>query len=143
MNKDEYIAMRSNKMGSITRCTRRWRSYCRNSSSVSCVMTSPPMHGTQVRSTCLSVAVRSHISKTTVRTSRSFMHANCDHGSVLQQSKQLMLCRSTCKVNGRLGSRVVSVLDSGAVGHRFKWQPRRCRVTVLGKLFTPIVPLFT
>jgi len=42
-----------------------------------------------------------------------------------------------------LGSRVVSVLDSGAVGPRFKSQPRRCRVTVLGKLFTPIVPLFT
>jgi len=42
-----------------------------------------------------------------------------------------------------LGSRVVSVLDSGAEGPRFKSQPRRCRVTVLGKLFTPIVPLFT
>jgi len=42
-----------------------------------------------------------------------------------------------------LGSRVVSVLDSGAVGPAFKSQPRRCRVTVLGKLFTPIVPLFT
>ena len=25
----------------------------------------------------------------------------------------------------------------------FKLQPRRCRVTVLGKLLTPIVPLFT
>jgi len=43
----------------------------------------------------------------------------------------------------RLGSRVVSVLDSGAEGPGFKSQPRRCRVTVLGKLFTPIVPLFT
>jgi len=42
-----------------------------------------------------------------------------------------------------LGSRVVSVLDSGAVGPGFKSQPRRCRVTALGKLFTPIVPLFT
>jgi len=42
-----------------------------------------------------------------------------------------------------LVSRVVSVLDSGAEGHGFKSQPRRCRVTVLGKLFTPIVPLFT
>ena len=42
-----------------------------------------------------------------------------------------------------LGSRVVSVLDSGAEGPRFKSQSRRCRVTVLGKLFTPIVPLFT
>jgi len=35
------------------------------------------------------------------------------------------------------------VLDSGAEGPGFKLQPRRCRVTVLGKLFIPIVPLFT
>jgi len=39
---------------------------------------------------------------------------------------------------GWLGSRVVSVLDSGAEGPRFKSQPRRCRVTALGKLFTPL-----
>jgi len=44
---------------------------------------------------------------------------------------------------GWLGSRVVSVLDSGTVGPEFKLQPRRCRVIVLGKLFTPILPLFT
>jgi len=44
---------------------------------------------------------------------------------------------------GRLGSRVVGVLDSGAEGPGFNSQPRRCRVTVLGQLFTPIVPLFT
>ena len=44
---------------------------------------------------------------------------------------------------GWLGSRVVSALDSGVEGPGFKSQPRRCRVTVLGKLFTPIVPLFT
>ena len=44
---------------------------------------------------------------------------------------------------GWLGSRVVSVLDSGAKWPGFKSQPRRYRVTVLGKLFTPIVPLFT
>ena len=42
-----------------------------------------------------------------------------------------------------LGSRVVSVLDSGAEGPGFKSQLQRCRVSVLGKLFTPIVPLFT
>ena len=42
-----------------------------------------------------------------------------------------------------LGSRVVSMLDPGAEGPGFKLQPRRCRVTVLGKLLTPIVPLFT
>jgi len=35
------------------------------------------------------------------------------------------------------------VLDSGAEGPGFKSQLRRCRVTVLGKLFTPVVPLFT
>jgi len=44
---------------------------------------------------------------------------------------------------GWLGSRVASVLDSGAEGPGFKSQPRRCRVTFLDKLFTPIVPLFT
>jgi len=38
-------------------------------------------------------------------------------------------CTSQCR--GRLGSRVVSVLDPGAEGPGF-------RVTVLGKLFTPI-----
>jgi len=41
----------------------------------------------------------------------------------------------------RLGSRVVSVLDSEE--HGFKSQSRRCRVTVLGKLFAPTVLLFT
>ena len=35
------------------------------------------------------------------------------------------------------------MLDSAAEGPGFKSQPRRCPVTVLGKLFTPIVPLFT
>jgi len=44
---------------------------------------------------------------------------------------------------GWLGSRVVSVLDSGAERPGFKSRSRRCRVTVLGKLFTPVVPLFT
>jgi len=32
-----------------------------------------------------------------------------------------------------------SVLDSGAVGPGFRSQPRRCQVTVLGELFTPIL----
>ena len=46
-------------------------------------------------------------------------------------------------VLGWLDSRVVSVLDSGAEGPGFKSQSRCCRVAVLGKLLTPIVPLFT
>jgi len=46
-------------------------------------------------------------------------------------------------IRGWLGSRVVSVLDSGVERPGFKSQSRRCRVTVLGKLFIPIVPLFT
>jgi len=45
------------------------------------------------------------------------------------------------ETRGWLGSRVVSVLDSGAEERGFKSQSRRCRVTVSGKLFTPIVPL--
>jgi len=48
-----------------------------------------------------------------------------------------------CGKQGWLGSRVVSVLDLSAEGLGFKSQPRRYRVTVLGKLFTPIVPPFT
>jgi len=44
------------------------------------------------------------------------------------------------KEKGWHSRRVVSVLDSGAEGPGFKFQSRRCRV--LGKLFTPIVPLF-
>ena len=44
---------------------------------------------------------------------------------------------------GWFGSRVVSVLDSGAEGPGFKSQLGRCRITVLGKLFTPILSLFT
>ena len=43
---------------------------------------------------------------------------------------------------GWLGTRVVSMLDSGTEGPGFKSQPQRCRLTVLGKLFTPIVPVF-
>ena len=35
------------------------------------------------------------------------------------------------------------MLDSGAEGPGFKSQLRCCRVTVSGKLFIPIVPLFT
>jgi len=42
-------------------------------------------------------------------------------------------------MSGWLGSRLVSVLDSGAKGPGFKSQSRRCRVTILGKLLTPIV----
>jgi len=47
-----------------------------------------------------------------------------------------------CRFFGWLVSRVVSMLDSGAVDPGFKSQPRRCPVTVAGKLFTPIVPLW-
>ena len=57
--------------------------------------------------------------------------------------RYIMYFRFLDNVMFALGSRVVSVLDSGAEGPGFKSQSRRCRVTVLGKLFTPIVPLFT
>ena len=45
--------------------------------------------------------------------------------------------------SGWLGSRVFCVLDSGAEGPGFRSRPRCCPVTVVGKLFTPVVPLFT
>ena len=60
----------------------------------------------------------------------------------LSSTAASVFCRSHAP-QGWLGSRVVSVLDSGAEGPGFKSQLRRCRVTVLGKLFTPIVPLLT
>ena len=40
---------------------------------------------------------------------------------------------------GSVAELLVHVLDSGAEGPGFKSQSRRCRVTVLGKLFTLIV----
>ena len=64
------------------------------------------------------------------------------HGSIYGVCGLYML-RVVVLCLGWLGSRVVSVLDSGAEGPGFKLQWRRCRVKVLGKLFTPIVPLFT
>ena len=54
---------------------------------------------------------------------------------VLDQCEYTSFCVAYCWV--------VSVLDSDAEGPGFKSQSRCCRVTVLGKLFTPIVPLFT
>ena len=54
---------------------------------------------------------------------------------------ELLHTFSRTLLTGWLGSRVVSVLDSGAEGPGFKSQPRRCPVTVLGKLFTSIVPV--
>jgi len=38
---------------------------------------------------------------------------------------------------------VVSVPDSGLEENGFESQSRRCRVTILGKLFTPSVPRST
>ena len=63
--------------------------------------------------------------------------------NVLTVDGRLTIFTATHRSFGWLRSRVVIVLDSGAVGPGFKSQPWRCRVTVLGKLFTPIEPLFT
>ena len=45
----------------------------------------------------------------------------------------VLLGRIAIGLQGWLGSRVVSVLDSGAEGPGFKSQSRRCRVTVFGE----------
>ena len=55
----------------------------------------------------------------------------------LVSSKQIIL------IYVALCSQVVNVLDSDAVGPGFKSQPRCFQVTVLGKLLTPVRPLFT
>ena len=70
--------------------------------------------------------------------SRTSTVANSLLSTYTQNSITLLCCSG-----GWLGSRVVSVLDSSAEGPGFKSQSRRCRVTVLGKLFAPIVPLLT
>jgi len=54
----------------------------------------------------------------------------------LIRSAQLVLQGNTLRIG-------LSVLDSGTEWPGFKSRSRRCRVTILGKLFTPIVPLFT
>ena len=46
-------------------------------------------------------------------------------------------------LGGWLSSRVASVLDSGTEGPGFKSHSWHHRLTVVGRLFTPIVPLFT
>ena len=55
------------------------------------------------------------------------------------RSRTFSVAYNLMLLKGWLGSRVVSVLDSGAEGPGFKSQSRRCRVTVSGKLFTPVV----
>jgi len=72
----------------------------------------------------------------------NFKHVKFMHFTSFQ-TPVLEMKNSVTTSMGRLGSRVVSVLDSGAEGPGFKSQSRRCRVTVLGKLFAPTVPLFT
>ena len=74
---------------------------------------------------------------------KSILRLSLDDGkphNFVKSSQRVILYYSN---RGWLGSRVVSVLDSGAEGPGFKSQPRRCRVTVLGELFTPVVTLFT
>ena len=80
---------------------------------------------------------------------RSSFTRNSFAGGLFSTGKQrvsqrfgFILCYLSVKW-GWLGSRVVSVLDSSAEGPGFISQSRRCRVTVLGKLFAPVVPLST
>ena len=65
--------------------------------------------------------------------------------SCLSQNNNIWLSYYALVLDAKrwLDSRLDSVLDSGAEWPGFKSQSRRCRVTVLGKLFTLIVPLFT
>ena len=55
----------------------------------------------------------------------------------------LSRCKRFYIVNGWLGSRVVSVMDSGAEARVQIAVATLSGITVLGKLYTPVVPLFT
>jgi len=64
---------------------------------------------------------------------RFIEHASGQCASVCLSRVFLTTMQSLGSYNSKLvGSRVVSVLDSGAEGPGFKSQPRRCQVTVLG-----------
>jgi len=68
-----------------------------------------------------------------------YTHAQMD-GQPENNTKQIFIHSFIHSYNiWWLGSRVVSVLDSGAVGPGFRLQTRRCLATVLDELFTPIV----
>ena len=91
----------------------------------------PPTDGSSTRggSTSVRGRVRSpHISGVRLWQLRS--------GTDRRTDGRTALSLNALPTAGWLGSRVVSVLDSGAVGPGFKSQSRCCRVTVLGKLFT-------
>jgi len=60
---------------------------------------------------------------------------------VARHNKRLLFVLANLFRHYSHGIRVVSVLYSGTEGHGFISQSRRCRVTVLGKLFIPIVPV--
>ena len=66
-------------------------------------------------------------------------HFSCHALAIVWCSLSRCQYFAQCTDIGWLGSRVVGALDSGAVGPGFQLQSQRCRVTVLGKLFTPIV----
>jgi len=80
------------------------------------------------------------VPKTVTQQSHS---CNLNSGPSVPESSTLTTLLPNHPIKGWLGSRVVSMLDSGTEGPGFKSQSRRCRITVLGKLFTPILPLFT
>ena len=66
-------------------------------------------------------------------------HASDNVQAAASQTQHLwsVVLRCCSNTAGWLGSRVVSVLDSGAEGPGFKWQQWRCRVTVLGNCSHP------
>ena len=94
----------------------------------------------RIRNQQHTVFFRQHLAYPGVHASLPYVHVQASNVSVVRHSLSFVTLYSG---GGWLCSWMVSMLDSGAVGPGFKSQPRRCRVTVLGKLFTPIVPLFT
>jgi len=66
-----------------------------------------------------------------------------DLGSPGQRAVKWVCVCAVYRVRGRSIAEWLARWTQAQKGSGFKSQPRRCRVTVLRKLFTPIVPLFT
>jgi len=106
---------------------------------------SAPLSGRTNQSWRICVARRRNTWALDVRLRRSPVRSPAVRlsGNNIEQVVQIRVPLSPSIINWHQSMWLGSRVDLSAVGAGFKSQPRRCRVTVLGKLFTHIVPLFT
>ena len=114
-----------------------------NGESTSMGVTNPRIQGSRTANEQNRTVTPAAVKVTLRRTASTVTFPGNKIGMTTRIGRVTRTARKTTHGCGCLGTRVVSALDSGAVGPGFKSQLRRCWVTVLGKLLTPIVPLFT